>query len=308
MINLYYRVFLRTFALASTRMFLNLCLECVLLMFVLKPLFIKYMKLKYFVVACCGFFLASCSSQKSMTLLRDVTTDSAESINAQYKEAAEPNIVKGDQLLITVSALDQEAAAPFNLPALSYMTGTSTTMSTTPTLQYYIVDVEGNIAFPVLGTLHVEGMKKSELIAMMEEKLQKVLKDPIVTIRFLNYGVTVMGEVNRPGRYNSTNERMTILDALGLAGDMTPYGLRNNVLVTRETNGKLEFARIDLNSDSVFTSPYYYLQQNDVIYVSPNKVRAISSQNLSLYFSMISTLASTAAVVVSAVNVANANK
>ncbi len=266
------------------------------------------MNLKYLFVACCGFILASCASQKSMTYFRDVTEGSAESINAQFKEAAEPHIVKGDQLLITVSALDQEAAAPFNLPALAYMSGTSTTLSTTPTLQYYTVDVDGNIAFPVLGTIHVEGLKKSELISNLESELQKVLNEPVVTVRFLNYGVTVMGEVTRPGVYRSTNERMTILDALGLAGDLTPYGMRNNVLVTRETNGKLSFARLDLNSDEVFTSPYYYLQQNDVIYVSPNKVRAISSQNLSLYFSMISTLASTAAVVVSAINVANANE
>ncbi len=255
-----------------------------------------------------GILFASCASQKSMTYFRDVTAESADAINSQFKEAAEPRIVKGDQLLITVSALDQEAAAPFNLPALSYMSGTSTTMSTTPTLQYYIVDVEGNIAFPVLGTIHVEGMKKSELITMMEEKLAQALKDPVVTVRFLNYGVTVMGEVNRPGRYSSSNERMTILDALGMAGDLTAYGLRDNVLVTRETNGQLSFARLNLNSEDIFTSPYYYLQQNDVIYVSPNKVRAISSQNLSLYFSMISTLASTAAVVVSAINVSNANK
>ncbi len=267
------------------------------------------MKVKLYVLGLCGALMfASCSSQKSMTYFRGVTAESADAINSQFKEAAEPRIVKGDQLLITVSALDQEAAAPFNLPALTYMSGTSTTLSTTPTLQYYVVDVSGNITFPVLGNLHVEGLKKSELITMMEDRLQKVLKDPVVTVRFLNYAVTVMGEVNRPGRYGSSNERMTILDALGAAGDLTPYGLRDNVLVTRETEGKLSFARLDLNSDSIFTSPYYYLQQNDVIYVSPNKVRAISSQNLSLYFSMISTLASTAAVVVSAINVSNANK
>ncbi len=250
----------------------------------------------------------ACSTQKSMTYFQNVNEDSAEAINAQFQEAAEPRIVKGDQLLITVSALDQEAAAPFNLPALAYMSGTSTSVSTTPTLQYYIVDVEGNIIFPVLGTIHVEGMKKSEVIALLENKLSSLLKDPIVTVRFLNYAVTVMGEVNRPGRYGSSNERMTILDALGAAGDLTAYGLRENILVTRETNGQLSFARLNLNSDDIFTSPYYYLQQNDVIYVSPNKVRAISSQNLSLYFSMISTLASTAAVIVSAINVGNTSK
>ncbi len=247
--------------------------------------------------------LGSCTSQKSMTYFRDINSESADSINAYFHQASEPTIVKGDQLLITVSALDPEAATPFNLPAISYMSGQSTTINTTPTVQYYIVDIDGNINFPVFGTLHVEGLKKSEVIAMLEERLSKSLNDPVVTLRFLNYYVTVMGEVNKPGRYNSTNERMTLLDALGLAGDLTAYAERHNILITRENDGKLEFQRINLNSDELFKSPFYYLQQNDVIYVSPNKVRAISAQNLSLYFSMISTLASTAAVVVSAINV-----
>ncbi len=265
-------------------------------------------KLHLLMALCGGLLFTSCASQKSMTYFRNVTSESADSINAHFQTAAEPTIVKGDQLLIVVSALDEEAAAPFNLSTVSYMSGTSTAVGSNPTMQYYIVDINGDIMFPVLGRIHVEGLKKTELIDLMENKLATLLKDPVVTVRFLNYAVTVMGEVNRPGRYGSSTERMTILDALGAAGDLTPYGLRNNVLVTRETDGKLSFARLDLNSEEIFTSPYYYLQQNDVIYVSPNKVRAISSQNLSLYFSMISTLASTAAVVVSAINVSNANK
>ncbi len=247
--------------------------------------------------------LGACTSQKKMTYFRDINSESADSINAYFHQASEPTIVKGDQLLITVSALDEEAAAPFNLPAVAYMNGNSVSVSTTPTLQYYIVDINGNINFPVFGVLHVEGLKKSELITMLEERLAKSLNDPIVTLRFLNYYVTVMGEVRNPGRYNSTNERMTLLEALSRAGDLTAYAERHNILITRENDGKLEFARINLNSDELFLSPFYYLQQNDVIYVSPNKVRAVSAQNLSLYFSMLSTLASTAAVIVSAINV-----
>ncbi len=248
--------------------------------------------------------LASCSSQKSMTYMRNVNANAADSINKSYKVAEEPTITIGDQLLITISALDPEAAAPFNLPAVTYM-GQSASLSSTPNLQYYTVDVNGNIQFPILGTLHMNGLKKSEAIALLKSKLAPLLKEPVVMLRMINYSVTLLGEVNRPGRYQASNEQLTILEALGMAGDLTAYGMRDNVLITREKDGKLEFARINLNDPNLFASPYFHLQQNDVIYVSPNKVRAISAQNLSLYFSMISTLASTAAVIVSAINVSN---
>ena len=166
----------------------------------------------------------------------------------------------------------------------------------TPT-QSYLVDINGNITFPVLGDIKLAGKTKSEAINYLKERLEPFLKDPIITIKFLNYKITVIGEVARPGQYTINNERVTVLDALGLAGDMTPYGKRNTVLITRENNGKLEFARLNLNSDELFTSPYYFLQQNDVVYVEPNSVRAIASQNISLYLSMITTLGSLATVI-----------
>ncbi len=252
-------------------------------------------------------FFSSCASQKTMTYLRGVEASTASTINQRYLPAGEPVISIGDQLLITVSALDPDAVAPFNLPAVTYM-GQSEMLISTPNLQYYTVDVDGNIHFPILGMLHVNGLKKSEVIALLQSKLAPLLKEPVVIVRLLNYSVTLLGEVNRPGRYQATNEQLTILEALGLAGDLTAFGMRDNVLITREKDGKLEFARVNLNDPELFTSPYFHLQQNDVIYVSPNKVRAISAQNLSLYFSMISTLASTAAVIVSAINVSTTSK
>jgi polysaccharide export outer membrane protein len=115
----------------------------------------------------------------------------------------------------------------------------------------------------------------------------------------MNYRITVLGEVAKPGQYSINNERATILDALGLAGDMTVYGVRNNVLLTRETNGKLEFARLNLNTDEIFMSPYFYLQQNDILYVEPNNVKSVGSQNISLYLSGISTFVTTVAVIFS---------
>ena len=166
-----------------------------------------------------------------------------------------------------------------------------------------VVDKDGNINFPVIGSVRAEGLTISQLRDTLTNEISKSVNDPIVNVHFVNYQVTVLGEVAHPGRYTVAGERVTILDALGYAGDMTPYGKRDNVLVARESDGKMQFERINLNNASVFTSPFFYLQQNDVVYVEPNGVRAINSQNISLYLSMITTLGSMATVIVSVVNV-----
>lgn len=264
-------------------------------------------KILIFALCFMGLF-ASCTSQKKMAYFRSVTAESADSINANFHPLGEARIVKGDALSITVNAIDPKAVALFNMPVVAYQSPGSDQIYSTPSIQSYLVDVNGNINFPVIGTIHVEGLTKSELISQLTEKISASVKDPIVNVRFLNYKVTVMGEVTRPGQFTINNERVTILDALSLAGDMTPYGKRNNVLVTREVEGKLEFARLNLNSPEVFESPYYYLQQNDVVYVEPNQVRAVSSQNISLYLSMLTTLGSMATVIVSVVNISRSTQ
>jgi polysaccharide export outer membrane protein len=154
-----------------------------------------------------------------------------------------------------------------------------------------------------LGKLYVVGLRQSEVISLIEGKLQGQVVNPIVTMRFLNARVTVLGEVKNPGTYTLNNGRMTLLEALGIAGDLTQYASRRNVLVTRENNGKVEFARLDLRSDEVFTSPYFYLQQNDVVYVEPNSARTTSNQSISLWLSMVGTVASAATVVVSVLSI-----
>ena len=126
--------------------------------------------------------------------------------------------------------------------------------------------------------------------------------NPNVHVNLVNAKVSVLGEVNKPGQVPMTSGRITLLDALAAAGDMTPYGRRDNVLVTREVDGKIEIARLNLRSADIYTSPYYFLQQNDVVYVSPNKVRVVSSANASLWFSLVSTLASAATVIVTVIN------
>ena len=182
----------------------------------------------------------------------------------------------------------------------------------TATGQPYFMFRQGPVAFLILdggedkpdsapeysGTVDFDSYRAAEL-----EWIKEVVKNPIVTMRFLNARVTVLGEVKNPGTYTLNNGRMTLLEALGIAGDLTQYASRRNVLVTRENNGKVEFARLDLRSDEVFTSPYFYLQQNDVVYVEPNSARTTSNQSISLWLSMVGTVASAATVVVSVLSI-----
>ena len=241
----------------------------------------------------------SCSSQKDIAYFNGLNASRAEVINKYYKTGHEARIGVGDMLSITVSGLDPLAVAPFNLPLVSYASPGSEQLYAAPSLQTYLVDVNGNVNFPVIGIIRLAGLKKSEAIKNISDELAPYLKNAIVTIQFMNYKITVLGEVAKPGQYSINNERATILDALGMAGDMTVYGIRNNVLVTRETNGKLEFARLNLNNDEIFMSPYFYLQQNDIVYVEPNNVKSVGSQNISLYLSGISTFVTTVAVIFS---------
>jgi len=253
---------------------------------------IKFITIILFVIA-----LAGCSSQKEVAYFYGVNSNSADSINKKFNKIHEARICSGDMLSITVSGLDPTAVVPFNLPLVSYATPGSDQISTSLTLQTYLVDINGDINFPVIGTLKLSGLTKSQAIKYINDQLTPYLKNSIVTIQFMNYRITVLGEVLRPGQYSISNERVTILDALGLAGDMTIYGKRNNVLITRENNGKLDFVRLNLNTDEVFKSPYYYLQQNDVIYVEPNSVKSVASQNTGLYLSALSTFATLLAVI-----------
>lgn len=243
--------------------------------------------------------LIGCSSQKKIAYFYGLDSTSADSINKSFYKAHEAKICAGDLLSITVTGLDPLAVAPFNLPLVSYSTPGSDQIYAAPTLQGYLVDINGNINFPVIGTIKLVGLTKSEAIKTINSQLAAYLKNSIVTIQFMNYKITVLGEVMRPGQYTVNNERITLLDALGMAGDMTIYGKRNNVLITRENDGKLEFVRLNLNTDEAFKSPYFYLQQNDVVYVEPNNVKSVASQNLSLYLSTLSTIATVVAVIYS---------
>ena len=245
---------------------------------------------------------SSCVTQKKMTYLQDASATQAETINAQFESKSEIIIRNGDAMTIFVTALDKEAVAPYNLRAVVCTAPGTTQVQTTPMLQYYRVDNEGNVEMPVLGKIHVAGMKRTEVEEHIKGLLEKQVLNPTVQVNLIGARVSVLGEVNRPGYVSINRDRMTILEALAAAGDLTVYGQRHNVLVTREVEGKIEMGRIDLRSTDLYASPYYYLQQNDVIYVSPNKVRVVNSANAGLWLSSISTIASAATVIVTVVN------
>lgn len=248
-----------------------------------------------------GVMVMSCVTQKQMTYLHDANDNQDDVVNVEFKAKSETILRNGDALTIFVSALDKEAVAPYNLPTVVFTNPGSTSVQTTPMLQYYIVDENGEVNMPVLGKIRVAGLSRAGAEEAIRQRLEGQVLNPSVQVRLVNAKISVLGEVNRPCQVPMVGDRMTILDALAAAGDMTPYGRRDNVLITREVDGKIEMARVNLRNTDLLNSPYYYLQQNDVIYVSPNKVRAISSANAGLWISLVGTLASTAAVIVTIV-------
>ncbi|MBS1921516.1 MAG: polysaccharide biosynthesis/export family protein [Bacteroidetes bacterium] len=218
-------------------------------------------------------FMTSCVNTRKATYF-DGLKDGIITSNTQVPETV---IEKNDLLSISVSSLNQEASAIFNTPNVySYNLNGITTNS----LMGYLVSNDGTIQFPLLGSLKASGLTEAQLKEMITKKLvdQKLLTDPIVTVRFLNFRVTVLGEVSHPTVLSVPNEKISLLEAIGLAGDLTIYARRDNVLVLRENeNGDKVIKRIDLNSTELLSSPYYYLKSNDIVYVEPNKSKVASA-------------------------------
>lgn len=212
-----------------------------------------------------------------------------------------PTIQPGDVLSVQVNSLNPEASSFFNPYAsftLSERTAQAPMVASTAPLQPvtgYLVDNTGTIELPVLGKVKVAGKTAAQVKEQLRESLREYLKEPTVNIRNLNFRISVMGEVARPSLFTIPNEQITLLEALSLSGDVTIYGRRDNVLVIREENGKRTFARIDLTQRNLFSSPYYYLHPNDVVYVEPGRVRAATAdrtnQLLPIFISALSFLA-----------------
>lgn len=216
-----------------------------------------------------------------------------------------PEIKPDDELIITVSSENPQVTSAYNLPAyIPPSASSSTGVNTQFMLETYRVDSKGDINFPQLGTIHVAGMTVEGLRDYLTKRISADVENPDVTVKLADFNVAVAGEVVKPGLVAIKGNRFTLLDALAAAGDLTPYGERNNVLLIREENGERKYVHLDLNSSETLKSPYFYLRQNDYIYVSPNKVRQSNSkydQNNAYKLSMTSTIVSAASVLASLV-------
>jgi len=241
------------------------------------------------------FILSSCASRKNLVYFQDEPLEAGVLVSEPEQLIYKPD----DILTINVSALDPETVRPFNLPVVSNNAGLGLNAQANLQVQSYLVDYDGNIQFPVLGTIKVAGLTRTKLTSLLTERISAYANDPIVNIRLANFTITIIGEVSQPGTFTIQDERITLLEALGMANDLTIFGERKNVLIIREIDGKKKFAQVDLTSIKTVNSPVYYLQQNDVIYVEPNKAKIRSSsynQNNNVLISAIGTLATIVAI------------
>lgn len=242
----------------------------------------------YLLVFC--FFFFSCRTTKQVQYLEGIIDTSALS----KVNLPEPTIQKGDMIGITVFSDNVDESASFNqmssvVPAIGF-SGSVPTANQAQNMPEYLVDIDGNIHMQSVGLIKVEGLTKIELSKLLVEKLSLYLKNPYFDIRFLNYRITVLGEVNRQGVYNVPGEKITVLEALGMAGDFTIYGLKDCLIVVREIGDKRSIGILDVSSPELFLSPYYYLQQNDVVIVKANaKKPGVSEQTNARNLALVAT-------------------
>lgn len=246
-------------------------------------------------------FLFSCAARKDVVYYQNIDNlASSEKVNT-YEIKIQPD----DLLMIIVSAEDPESAIPFNLTTASVPTIGANMAVGQQSLQTYLVDHSGFIDFPVVGKLAVGGLSRSELMDLLTVKIAQYIKNPIINIRRMNFKISVQGEVMSPGTYNINSDRVTLIEAISMARDLTIYGKRDNILIIREVNGVKSFNRVDITSADFINSPFYYLSQNDVVYVEPNKVKingAAIGTNTGVIISITSLLITVITLIVTSTN------
>ena len=248
-----------------------------------------------------ALLLASCATNKRAAYIQQVQTDIPTAIEQDYQIRIKPL----DRLTVTINSKDPELAAPFNA-ASSYnsLNGLSSySSSSNGNLQILTVDKEGKIQLPIIGEIDCDGLTRNELAKKIENTIREngMVHDPIVIIQFADVKFSVLGEVARPGQFSITKDRISLFDALAMAGALTIYGQRENVALIREENGMRTVHYFDLKNPDILTSPYFYLQQDDVVYVTPNKYKAQAgeiNQNRSFYISLVSVAVSVATLLV----------
>jgi polysaccharide export outer membrane protein len=242
------------------------------------------------VLICTFFAVTSCVNTRKAVYFVDQNDATLQSTTV----IPESVIQKNDFLGISVSSLNPTASAVFNAPTMPSAAGGSIASPG------YLVDASGNIQFPILGNIPAAGLTGNQLRESIVRSLtdKKLLVDPIVSVRYLNFKVTVLGEVARPTVVNVPNEKITLLEALGMAGDLTIFGKRENVMVIREEGTQKIIKRINLNTSELFNSPFYYLKSNDIVYVEPNKAKVASSARSNQILPIVLSALSFAAIVV----------
>ena len=219
-----------------------------------------------------SLFLGSCSSSEKFALLQNVSQNSNDK-TADFQAILQPD----DLLMIIISTDNPLVSQPYNLSTVN-VAGVVSEIGVAQQRQLnYQIDQEGNIQMPNLGTVKAAGKTRNELVEDIKKLLVGKITNPVITVRILNYKISVQGEVNKPGTFPINSERVTLLEALSMAGDLTIYGKRDNILVIREENGIKSFQKVDITKGDFVNSPYYYLSQNDMIYVEPNKTKVNSS-------------------------------
>ena len=269
----------------------------------------KIMRIKLIsVVILFVLLLGACSAPKDV-YLQGVDTLTPEQIS-QMNQTYTSRISKDDLLAISVTAPDPSVTTPFNPPVFAYAQQGDQPIAASQSMYTYLVDSDGNINFPVLGKIHVAGLSKQELCDELQSKLSKYIENPLVNVQITNYRITVMGEVNRPGTFTIKNDRISILDAFGYVGDLAITANRKNILLIRDNDGQKEFVRMDITDPSLFTSPYFYLRQNDVIYVEPNLAKQRNSRfsqskqyNITVFSSIISAISVISSMVITIINI-----
>lgn len=238
-------------------------------------------------------FFASCST-RNLAYLSDLEEKGI--YQELVSNSIEPKIQTDDLLSISVISLSPEANNLFNggeMPVVGMVSSYSASQTSSSMYKEgYLVDKDGCIGFPVLGRVKLGGMTKAEATALVTTQLEQYVKEPIVNIRHLNFKITVVGEVSKPSTFMIPSEKINILEALGMAGDMTHFGKRENVLLIREVEGVRTVTRLNLNNKEILSSPYFYLQPNDIVYVEPHKIKVVQASTNTRTLSIVSTVLS----------------
>lgn len=240
-------------------------------------------RLRFFALTAVLLASAACSSYKDIIYFQDIDDVQLAPLTNEFEAV----IKKDDRLTIVVSGPDKSVTAPYNLTLSELGTGVSASTDPERSTLSYLVDADGNIDFPTLGKIHVEGMTRNQLVDYLTNEIGKDVKDPIVYISFRNYKITVLGEVRNPGTYVIDSEKINILQALGKAGDLNLTAQRDGIILIREVAGEQKHYKIDLKDSHVLDSPYYYLQQNDVLYIPPSPTRVATATTATGIWSVI---------------------